>query len=159
MNLKYVSALLCLANPSEASDCAHFLFWCQIQNSADQVILCEQEDQTFYYAFGADNNPELQLTRTRDQLTYVPWDGIGKTEWATVSLESNDFIYIMNFTADRQTYEVSGDVTIFEVKTNRISRFHCNPDTLDHDLIDQSDYFAGTLTDQNLQSDFKHPAH
>lgn len=66
------------------------------------------------YAFGPSGRPELALTLSLDETIAMPWPGVGRTIWESISFQNNDVTYEVWITLDRldlgQT--TSGGVTV-----------------------------------------------
>lgn len=66
------------------------------------------------YAFGRKENPELELTRTLDDVTATAWPGAGRYIWENISFPNDDVRYEVNVSVDRNVKDapIEGGVSV-----------------------------------------------
>ena len=111
------------------------VFHCSIKGSARQVTVCDLPDGDFLYVYGRPGKPELELRRTRNDLTYTPWNGIGRSFWASLRFDNEDYGYEVAFDAEK-----TGEAPVFGVliihgpggdNSGEIARRECRAGTVE----------------------------
>ncbi|MEM7188473.1 MAG: hypothetical protein AAF439_02570, partial [Pseudomonadota bacterium] len=116
------------------------VFACALKNSSREVHVCRLGDGSFLYSYGKpQTKPELELVRSRDQVKYDPWNGVGRYIWAYLSVENEGWRYQVGYSADRHEHTLEGYLNVFEPGADEpiVSR-QCEPDTINH-LLDDLD--------------------
>lgn len=110
---------------------AQILLQCDTRNHK-QIQLLDLAD-TLQYKFGKNSQPELIFSVPKNQAIYMPWRGVGRTEYYSIELQNQEFTYHLYSSLDRMYYSHSnnaltkkpqGGVSV-DKQNQSIAQFEC----------------------------------
>ncbi len=103
------------------------LFDCPIDAGAKRLTACLTADGVTY-AFGRSGAaPELELNRPLDQIDYVPWNGVGRSLYESLTFRNKGYGYHVWSSVDRLDLEqpLTGGVVVFRGEKD-LARLDCD---------------------------------
>lgn len=90
-----------LAAPYCTTQGVETIFHCSFGSRT--VTVCDMADGRFRYAYGKPGKtPELDLMRSKGQVTYTPWNGMGSSVWAALRFDNEAYGYEVGFSTEKR---------------------------------------------------------
>ena len=121
-------ALLAPASPAFA-DCAGTTFLsCDVGRGRHLEVCIEPGARAFAYAFGPAGAPELTLREDFSAGTARPWNGVGRSIWASVGFRNAGYVYEAWHSLDRLDPEAvpEGGVNVLKGEAT-VATLLCRP--------------------------------